>query len=156
MDNKTFSSLELAQDIALAANSLKAVDVKILDLRKVTSFTDYFVIASGTSDRHTESIADAVEFELKKKGHRPLGVEGHDHAQWVIVDYGDVVAHIFYQPMREIYDIERLWADAKVVKIKVDKPKAKEKGKGKKEKVTVRSKAKTRVVSKIKRGAKKK
>ena len=109
---------ESAYDVAHAARKLKAVELKVLDLRKLASFTDFFVIASGTSDRHVEAIADSIIEEMKKKGRRPIGVEGYEHGQWIIVDYGDVVAHIFYGTMREIFALEKLWADAKAVRIK--------------------------------------
>lgn len=112
------STLVFAKEIAAAASKIKAVNLKLYDLRKVTSFTDYFVIASGTSDRHVEAIADSIVAEMKKKGVRPLGVEGTDHAQWVIVDFGDVVAHIFYGQMREMYALEKLWADAKEIRLR--------------------------------------
>lgn len=112
------TTLSLAKQIAAAADKIKAVDLKILDLRKITSFTDFFVIASGTSDRHVEAIVDSVVVEMKKKNYHPISVEGYGHSQWVIADFGDVVVHVFYPMMREIYAIERLWSSAKIVKIK--------------------------------------
>lgn len=117
--------LALAKSIAAAAGKIKAANLKILDLRKLAAFADYFVIASGTSDRHAGAIADSIIMEMKKQGRRPFGIEGYQHSQWIIVDYGDVMAHIFYGPMREIYSIEKLWADAKVVRIRSVKRKAK-------------------------------
>ncbi len=123
------SSLALAKDVAKAAAKIKAVNLKVYDLRKVTSFTDYFVIATGTSDRHVDAIANSIVAEMKKKGVRPLGVEGQGHAQWVIVDLGDVVAHVFYGQMREIYALEKLWSDAKDIKFRA--PSAKRKAKKK-------------------------
>lgn len=114
---KKFFTLALAKDIAAAAAKIKAVNLKILNLQKITSFTDYFVIASGMSDRQVEAIADNIVKELKEKGRQPLSIEGMGHAQWVVVDYGDVVVHIFYHTMREIYAIEKIWADAPVVRI---------------------------------------
>lgn len=114
---KKYSTLALAKEIAAAAAKIKAVNLKILNLQKLTSFTDYFVIATGTSDRHVEAIANNIVEEMKKKGRRPLSVEGFGHAQWVIVDFGDVVVHVFYHTMREIYAIEKIWADAPIVRI---------------------------------------
>jgi ribosome-associated protein len=119
---KESSSLALAKDVARAASKMK-----IYDLQVITSFTDYFVIASGTSDRHVEAIADSIVMEMKRKDVRPFGVEGMGHAQWVIVDYGDVVVHIFYSQMREIYALEKLWADAKEVKLRAQGAKRKTK-----------------------------
>ena len=108
--------LAFAKEIAAHASKIKAHDIKILDLTKLKTFADYFVIATGMSDRQVEAIADSIVVGEKKKGRIPLGVEGYDHAQWIIVDYGDVIAHIFYQSMREIYSIEKLWSDARVIR----------------------------------------
>ena len=118
---KQETSLTFAKDVAKAALKLKAKDLKLLDLTKLSTFADYFVIASGTSDRHVEAIADSIVVEMKKKGHRPFGLEGYEHSQWIIVDFGDVVAHVFYEPMREIYSIEKLWADAKKIRVQSEK-----------------------------------
>jgi ribosome-associated protein len=118
MKKTKVDTLSLARDVANAAAKIKAVDIKILDLRKLTSFTDFFIIASGTSDRHVGAIAESIIMEMKKKNRIPLSVEGTEHAQWIIVDYGDCVAHIFYRMMRDIYAIEKLWADAKEIKIR--------------------------------------
>jgi len=108
-------SLKFAKEVAGFASKIKAHDIKILDLTKLNTFADYFVIATGMSDRQVEAIADSIVINEKKNGRIPIGVEGYDHSQWIIVDYGDVVAHIFYQSMREIYSIEKLWADARVI-----------------------------------------
>ncbi len=139
-------TLIFAKQIAEAAAKIKAIDVKILDLRKVTSFTDYFVIASGTSDRHVEAIADSIELELKKEGQRPIGVEGHGHSQWIVVDFGDVVAHVFYQPVRGIYALEKLWGDAKTVRFAGEKkkPALKKKSSAKKASKAKKPKGKTK------------
>lgn len=121
MTKRSVSTLTMAKQMAEAALKIKAVDLKLLDLRKLTSFTDYFLIASGTSDRHVEAIIDSVVMEMKKKGYMPISVEGYGHSQWVIADFGDVVVHVFYPMMREIYAIEKLWGDANVVKIVEEK-----------------------------------
>ena len=81
-------------------------------LEKVTDFTDYFVICSGTSDRQVQAIADAVDGALRAEGVRPLHVEGYNRAQWVLLDYGDLVVHIFQEETRRFYGLERLWGDA--------------------------------------------
>jgi len=109
---------KLAKEIAKSASDLKAVDVKVLDLGELCSFTDYFVICNGTSDRHMHAIADKILMEQKKKGHLPLGVEGENKGDWVLVDFGGVVAHVFSEDGRDFYNIERLWGDAKRVAIK--------------------------------------
>lgn len=143
MVKKDDSTLVFAKEIAEAAGKIKAVDLKILDLTKLSTFADYFIIASGNSDRQVEAIADSIIIEMKKKGRTPIGTEGFDHSQWIIVDYGEVVAHIFYHPIREIYSIEKLWADAKVIKVKSKNEKVKTKSKkGKPAKKVKKAKAK--------------
>jgi len=98
--------------IVEAANDRKAVDLVGLDVREISSFADTFVIATGTSDRHVRSIADAIEAALKAHGDSPLGIEGYDEGRWVLVDCGDAIVHIFQPEIREHYDLERLWSDA--------------------------------------------
>jgi len=88
-----------------------------MDMRGISSFTDFFIICSGTSDRHAQGIADSVETEMKKAGISPLGIEGFTEGKWVLLDYADVVVHVFYNPIREFYDLERLWADAPQIEL---------------------------------------
>jgi ribosome-associated protein len=95
-----------------AALDLKAENVVALDVRALTSYADTFVIATGTSDRHTRSIADAVVDALRVSGRKPLGMEGYDEGRWVLIDAGDVIVHIFQSDVRADYDLERLWSDA--------------------------------------------
>jgi ribosome-associated protein len=90
----------------------KAKDLVAMKVKAISSFADYFIICSGTSDRQVRSIANWIEETLKKVGMPPLGVEGVQNGQWVLMDYGDIVIHIFYEPIRAFYDIERLWSDA--------------------------------------------
>lgn len=90
----------------------KAIDVTVIDLRTVTSTTDYFVIATGRSDTHVSAIGDHLVDELKKEGVRPVGVEGMRGGRWVLADYVDFVVHIFHPDAREFYQLERLWGDA--------------------------------------------
>lgn len=104
--------LEKATVIVDAAEERKALDVIALDVREVASFADTFVIATGTSDRHVRSVADAIEKGLVAFGERPLGIEGYDDARWVLIDCGDVIVHVFQEEVREHYDLERLWSDA--------------------------------------------
>jgi ribosome-associated protein len=105
--------LERARLCAEAALEKKASDVAILDVRGLTSIADYFVIASGRSDTQVRAIAESIEERVREHGFRPLAVEGLRHGQWVLLDFGDVVAHVFYAPLREFYDLERLWSQAK-------------------------------------------
>lgn len=95
-----------------AAEDRKAIDLKVLHLGDVSGFTDYFVICSGTNERQVQAIADAVEERLRAERVRPLHVEGYNRAQWVLLDYGDLVVHVFQEQPRSFYALERLWSDA--------------------------------------------
>ena len=93
-----------------AAQDRKAVNLTVLDVGKVCSFADYFVICSGTSSRHTRAISDAIQEELKKKlDLLPAHLEGYAQSEWILLDYFDFVVHIFSEKAREFYDLERLW-----------------------------------------------
>jgi ribosome-associated protein len=106
-DSKTKSLLCLK-----AALEKKALDPVLLELKGTTSFTDYFLLCSGKSDRQVQAIAQAIEEALKQKGIRPLGQEGITGGRWILMDYEDVVVHIFLEPVRKFYDLEGLWFDA--------------------------------------------
>ena len=97
-----------------ALEDLKAVNTVILDVADMTDVTDFLVIASGTSNRHVKSLAENVLMKAKEQGHRPLGVEGQDGAEWVLVDFGDVVVHVMLPATRDFYDLERLWSPSPV------------------------------------------
>jgi ribosome-associated protein len=98
--------------IAKAALDKKAEDVTVLDVRGLTSYADYFVVVTADSDRQASAIADAVEDTMKKLGVSKVGVEGYETGRWILVDYGDVVAHVMNKESRGFYDLEGLWADA--------------------------------------------
>lgn len=98
-----------------AAESKQARDIAVLDVRNVTSFTDHFVICTGANARQIQTIADEIQQQLKKGGELPSSLEGYQNAEWVLVDYGDFLVHIFSQKARVYYDLERLWRDAKPV-----------------------------------------
>lgn len=100
-----------------AANDKKALDLVALDLRPLASFTDYFVIASGTNARQVQAIADEIVERLKKDGTRAGRVEGYKTAEWVLLDYGDFIFHIFEDKARRFYDLERLWREAARVEL---------------------------------------
>lgn len=95
----------------------KAYDLVVLDVRKLTSLADFFVICTGRSDTQVQAIAQSVEEEMRKVGEHPLSVEGYPHGQWVVMDFADIVVHIFVEPAREFYDLERLWARALPLKL---------------------------------------
>lgn len=105
MDAKQIQSLANG-----ALQDLKAVDIVTLDVLGMTSVTDYMVIATGTSGRHVRALADHVCEALREQGGKPLGVEGLDAAEWVLLDFGDVVVHIMQSEARRFYDLERLWS----------------------------------------------
>jgi ribosome-associated protein len=106
------AALALARKIASLASDKKALDISILDVRGMTSYADYLVLASGESDRQVTAIADHVEEKLKEQGVRPLGTEGRETGSWVLLDYGEVVVHLFFTEVRAAYDLDGLWADA--------------------------------------------
>lgn len=106
------SSLELAKRIAEAALDRKANDIVILDLRGLTAVADYFVICSGTSDIHIEGIANIIEEKLDEQNMKLWHREGNRNSSWILLDYIDVIVHIFTQSAREFYGLERLWGDA--------------------------------------------
>ena len=103
-----------------AASDKKALDMVVLDLKLVASFTDYFLITSGTNTRQVQAISDEVVEQLKKQGTRALRVEGYNTAEWVLVDYGDFIVHVFEDKARHFYDLERLWRDARRVPLPSD------------------------------------
>jgi ribosome-associated protein len=112
-----FSGLENWQLAARAAESKKAKNLVILDVREVTSFTEFFIICTSTSQRQGQTIADEVGKQLKSIGELPVSVEGYDAAEWILLDYGDFLVHIFSETARQYYDLERLWRHGKVVEL---------------------------------------
>lgn len=104
MDSET-----LAQEVVTALEDAKAQDIRLIDVRHLTSMTDYMVVASGTSDRHVKSVANGVVDALKAAGRRPLGVEGENDGEWVLVDLQDALVHVMLPRVREFYNLEKLW-----------------------------------------------
>ncbi|GAB4338219.1 MAG: ribosome silencing factor [Desulfobulbaceae bacterium] len=111
-EHRDKSGLELAQICARVALDHKAEDVVILDVRELTSFTDYFVIMSGRSTRHVQGLAESIEDALRAKRISSKFCEGLQEGLWVLIDYYEVVVHIFYRETREFYDLDGLWHDA--------------------------------------------
>jgi ribosome-associated protein len=100
-----------------AAGEKKALDVTVLDLREIASFTDYFVITSGNNERQVQAISDEVFETLKKAGTAAARVEGYKTAEWILLDYGDFVVHVFDEKARRFYDLERLWRESRRVEL---------------------------------------
>lgn len=111
------NSLTLARRAAHLCSDLKANDIVLLDLARVSDATDYFVIASGSSDTHVRAIAEHVMEQLKKEGVRAHHVEGLPQGRWVLLDYIDFVVHVFHPTLRSFYQLERLWGDAATIPI---------------------------------------
>lgn len=109
-DATTIGEDELLAVTLAALEDMKAVDVRVIDVRDLTTITDIMVIASGTSTRHVKAIADNVELEAKKRGVRALGVEGDKGAEWILVDLADVVVHVMMPEVRDFYALEKLWS----------------------------------------------
>ena len=100
-----------------AAGEKKAINSVVLDLREIASFTDYFVITSGTNERQVQAIADEIVETLKKAGTPAARVEGYKTAEWILLDYGDFVVHVFDEKARKFYDLERLWRESRQVEL---------------------------------------
>jgi len=100
-----------------AAQARKVLDLVALDVRDLTSIAEVFIICSGRSNRQVMAIADFIQRDLKQQGIRPLSVEGLREGHWVLLDYGHVVIHVFYDPIRKFYDLEGLWVDARRIEI---------------------------------------
>jgi ribosome-associated protein len=111
----TPDAIAVARAAAVAIDDKKGEDVMLLDLSGLLVVTDVFVVASGTSTRHVKSLVEDAEEALRAHDRRPLRREGMDHGEWVLLDYGDVVIHVFDRPTRAYYELERLWADAPTI-----------------------------------------
>jgi ribosome-associated protein len=112
---KKFTKRSLPADVRLAvkaADARKAGDLCVLDLRELSSFTDFFIIMTGNSSRQNMALMEGVEEELRRTGVRPLSVEGRETAEWVLMDYGAFLVHVFSPTAREYYSLEKLWGDA--------------------------------------------
>ncbi len=117
IEDTALDSKELVLRCVNAALDRKAEDVVIIKVKDVSSFADYFVICSGNSERQIQGLAEHIGQKLKKSGIIPLGIEGEHSGSWILMDYGDVIIHIFYKPVRDFYDIEGLWSDMPLMSV---------------------------------------
>jgi len=120
---KVLKNMESREKSRLCINAVlnkKALDLILLDVRKVSSFADYFIICSGQSSRHVQGIASSIKESLAKEGIYPLGIEGFTQGSWILMDYNEVIIHIFYKTIREFYDLEGLWSDAKRIETQTE------------------------------------
>jgi len=111
-ETETANTADAVREVVAAALDKKAEDVKVLEVGELTQFTDYFLLCSGQNPRQVQAIADAVERRLRDRKLRPAHVEGYQSGQWVLMDYGDFVLHVFLHERRRFYGLERLWGDA--------------------------------------------
>ncbi|MCA9520884.1 MAG: ribosome silencing factor [Myxococcales bacterium] len=114
---KPLQGVEMARHIATVAYEKKANEIVCLDVHEKVDYTDFLVICEGTSDRHVQAIAQAIGDELRSHKMRPIGVEGEQLGQWILMDCGDVVVHVFHYQMRHVFELEKLWRDAPRVEV---------------------------------------
>jgi ribosome silencing factor RsfS/YbeB/iojap len=117
VDHEGLAKAFIATQIAAGK---KGENIKILDLRDCGGFTDFFLICSGRSDRQIQAIADSIVIELKEQGVQPISVEGYREGRWVVVDYGDLVIHIFLDALRDYYELEQAWTGSHRVQVPVE------------------------------------
>jgi len=103
--------------IVKALDSKRAEDIQLIGIKDLTIVADYFIIANGTSNTQTKALADEVEFKLKQNGIEPIRSEGYQGGSWIVLDYGNIVVHVFYKETREYYNLERLWQDGDQIDI---------------------------------------
>lgn len=112
---KRFTKRSLPAPVRMAVEAAlarKAEELCVLDLRELSSFTDFFIVTNGNSSRQNVAVAEAIEAALKPAGSRPIGIEGRESAEWVLLDYGSFVIHVFSRVARDHYSLEKLWGDA--------------------------------------------
>jgi ribosome-associated protein len=117
MDQTELQVRENVIEVVKTLHDKKASDIKVLTVKDLTSVTDYFIICTGNSNTQIKTLADHVEEKMGELGRRPLHVEGYEAANWVLLDYGDIVVHIFHSELRGFYSLERLWSDAPTMNI---------------------------------------
>ncbi len=117
-----FSEIDETVQLAImCAAEKKAANIRVLDLREIASFTEFFVIATGANQRQVQAITDEINEQLKKQlSSKAIRIEGYASGEWVLLDYGDFIVHVFDKDARDFYDLERLWLDAKKVEVSAD------------------------------------
>ena len=113
--SEQMNSKELMERAVKILDTKKASDIRVLDIHDITVLGDYFVIASGTSTTQVKSLADEVEFQLKEQGVQPMRTQGYESATWIVLDYADVIVHVFLKETRDFYSLEHVWRDGKEV-----------------------------------------
>lgn len=108
---------EIAKNAFMFLDEKKAMDIKIIDISQISVIADYFIICGGSNSRQVQAIAENVEEKLGKMGVEPRSTEGYQSANWILLDYQDVIIHVFNQEQRLFYDLERIWVDGKLVEI---------------------------------------
>ena len=111
------TSMELVEKIVKLLDSKKAQDIKVIGIADVTTIADYFIVAGGSSSTQVKALSDEVEYRLKQEDVYPSRIEGYSSSQWILIDYGHVVVHVFYSETRDYYGLERLWVDGEQVDI---------------------------------------
>ena len=104
------NSEQLSALVVAALDDVKAKDIVTLDVRKMTSVTDYMIVASGTSNRHVKALIESVADKAREAGHRPIGIEGEEGSEWVLLDLQDALVHVMLPKVREFYNLEKLWS----------------------------------------------
>lgn len=115
--NDRISQEEILKTLVNALDGKKAEDVRVIKIKDLTIIADYFVIAGGSSDVHTRALADEAEFKLKERNVAPLRIQGNNGGGWIVLDYGDIVVHVFRKDQRDFYSLERLWSDGENIDI---------------------------------------
>ena len=121
-DPESLSGEALLQRLAELANERKGHDIVALELSELVYYTNYFLLVTGRTDQHVRGMAKYIEAELAGQEVTPISIEGQGHGRWVLMDYGDVIVHLFFEPLRELYELERLWADAPRVDLELVQP----------------------------------
>ncbi len=109
------STIDIVNQICKSAIDQKALDLRVLDLEGVSDIADNFIILSATSERHAKGIVDKIIQNLKSSGEAPLCIDGYDKAEWILIDYGSIILHVFFEPKRQYYKFDELWENAKEV-----------------------------------------